>query len=163
MNTLEGKVAIVSGGSRDIGKAVSLKLAKQGAKVVVNYFNNASEGEATVAAIKDAGGEAIAVKGDMTKQADVENLVTQTRKAFGDSIDILINVVGGLMARKPLAEMDEEFFEYVLKLNMTSVFLTSKAVVPHMGEGGSIVNFGSYDGFLTDPGFDRQLLVASGT
>jgi 3-oxoacyl-[acyl-carrier protein] reductase len=146
MNTLEGKVAIVSGGSRDIGKAVSLKLAKQGAKVVVNYFNNASEGEATVAAIKDAGGEAIAVKGDMTKQADVENLVTQTRKAFGDSIDILINVVGGLMARKPLAEMDEEFFEYVLKLNMTSVFLTSKAVVPHMGEGGSIVNFSSQAG-----------------
>ncbi len=144
--SLENKIAIVTGGSRDIGRAVSETLAAHGAKVVVNYFNNAAEGEATVAAIKEAGGEAIAVKGDMTKQADVDNLVAEARKAFGDTIDILVNVVGGLVARKPLAEMDEEFFEYVMKLNVTSTFLTTKAVVPHMGDGGSIVNFSSQAG-----------------
>ena len=107
---LENKIAIVTGGSRDIGRAVSETLAAHGAKVIVNYFNNASEGEATVAAIQGAGGEAIAVKGDMTKQADVDNLVAETRKAFGDKINVLVNVVGGLVARKTLAEMDEEFF-----------------------------------------------------
>jgi 3-oxoacyl-[acyl-carrier protein] reductase len=144
--SLENKIAIVTGGSRDIGRAVSEAIAAQGAKVVVNYFNNAAEGEATVAAIQQADGEAIAVKGDMTKQGDVENLVAEARKAFGDTIDILVNVVGGLVARKPLAEMDEEFFEYVMKLNVTSTFLTMKAVVPHMGDGGSIVNFSSQAG-----------------
>lgn len=146
MKTLEGKVAIVAGGARDIGRAVSEKLAAEGAKVAVNYCNNAADGEATVAAIEAAGGTAIAVGGDMTKQADVENLVAETRKAFGDSIDILINVVGGLVARKPLAEMDQEFFEYVMRLNVTSAFLTSQCVAPHMSNGGAIVNFASQAG-----------------
>jgi len=144
--SLESKIAIVTGGSRDIGRAVSETIAAQGAKVVVNYFNNAADGDATVAAIKKAGGEAIAVKGDMTRQADVDNLVAETCKTFGDTIDILVNVVGGLVARKPLAEMDEEFFEYVMKLNVTSAFLTTQAVVPHMVNGGSIVNFSSQAG-----------------
>lgn len=144
--SLENKVAIVAGGARDIGRAVSEKLAADGAKVVVNYFNNKKDGEATVKAIKAAGGQAIAVAGDMTKQADVENLVAEARKAYGDSIDILVNVVGGLVARKPLAEMDEAFFEMVMKLNVTSSFLTTKSVVPFMGEGGSIINFASLAG-----------------
>ena len=144
--SIENKVAIVTGGSRDIGRAISEALAAQGAKVVVNYFNNASEGESTVAAIREAGGEAVSVRGDMTKQADVENLVAETRQAFGDSIDILVNVVGGLVARKTLAEMDEDFFEYVMKLNLTSTFLAAKAVVPYMGDGGSIINFSSQAG-----------------
>lgn len=144
--SLENKVAIVAGGSRDIGRAVSEALAAEGAKVVVNYFNNEAEGNATVTTIQQAGGEAIAVKGDMTKQADVDNLVAEARTAFGEKIDILVNVVGGLVARKTLAEMDEEFFEYVMKLNVTSTFLTTKAVVPHMGKGGAIVNFSSQAG-----------------
>ena len=79
MKSLEGKVAIVAGGARDIGRAVSEALAAHGGKVVVNYFNKAADGEATVAAIKDAGGTAIAVKGDMTKRADVEQLVAANR------------------------------------------------------------------------------------
>jgi 3-oxoacyl-[acyl-carrier protein] reductase len=144
--SIENKVAIVAGGARDIGRAVSEELASRGAKVVVNYFNNAAEGEATVAAIKEAGGEAIAVGGDMTKVEDVENLVAEARKAYGDSIDILVNVVGGLVARKPLAEMDMDFFEGVMRLNLTSTFLTCKAVAPHMGEGSAIVNFSSQAG-----------------
>lgn len=146
MNALEGKVAIVAGGARDIGRAVSEKLAAGGAKVVVNYFDSKTDGEATVKAIEAAGGTAIAVAGDMTKQSDVENLVAETRKAYGDSIDILVNVVGGLVARKPLAEMDEAFFELIMKLNVTSTFLTTKSVVPFMGDGSSIINFASLAG-----------------
>ena len=146
MNALEGKVAIVAGGARDIGRAVSVKLAAEGAKVVVNFYNNKEEGEATVKAIETAGGTAIAVGGDMTKQSDVESLVSEARKAFGDSIDILVNVVGGLVARKTLDEMDEAFFEGVIKLNLTSTFLTTKFVAPHMGDGSSIVNFASLAG-----------------
>ncbi len=143
---IENRVAISAGGGRDIGRAVSEALAAKGARVVVNYFNSADEGESTVAAIKAAGGDAIAVLGDMTNQADVENLVAETRKAFGDSIDILVNVVGGLVARKSLAEMDVDFFEGVMRLNVTSALLTCKSVVPHMGDGGSIIHFASQAG-----------------
>ena len=146
MKNLEGKVAIVAGGARDIGRAISEKLAAGGAKVVVNYYNNKADGDATVAAIEAAGGTAIAVPGDMTKQADVESLVNAARDAYGDAIDVLINVVGGLVARKPLAEMDLEFFESVMRLNVSSTFLTSKFVIPHMGEGGSVVNLASLAG-----------------
>ncbi len=143
---LKDKVAIVTGGSRDIGKATSLRLAAEGAKVVVNYFNNEAQGAETVKAITDAGGVAIAVAGDMTKNADVENMVAASVEAFGNKIDILVNVVGGLVARKPLAEMDEDFFDYVMKLNVNSTFLTMKHIVPLMSDGGAIVNFASQAG-----------------
>ena len=99
--SLKDKIAIVTGGSRDIGRAVSETLAAQGAKVVVNYFNNASEGEATVAAIKNAGGEAIAVKGDMTKQADVDNLVAWLA-GYGEATD---NVTAEQVAGVPAAQI----------------------------------------------------------
>lgn len=144
--SIDNKVAIVAGGARDIGRAISEKLGANGVKVVVNYHSSKADGEATVAAIKAYGGMAIAVAGDMTKQSDVENLVAATRAEFGDSIDILVNVVGGLVARKSLAEMDMEFFESVMRLNVTSCFLTSKYVTPHMGDGAAIVNLASLAG-----------------
>lgn len=143
---MQGKVAIVSGGSRDIGRAVSLALAEAGASVAVNYFHDAAAGKETVESIRKMGGTATAIAGDMTKRGDVEKLVAETRRAFGDSIDVLVNVVGGLVARKALPEMDEEFLEHVLRLNVTSTFLTTQCVLPHMAEGGSIVNFASQAG-----------------
>ena len=143
---LKNKTAIVTGGSRDIGKAISLKLAAEGANVVVNYFSNAAQGAETVAEIEAAGGKAIAVAGDMTKSADVDNLVAETRKAFGDSIDVLVNNVGGMVARKSIDEMDEDFFDQVMKLNLNSTFLATKAVRPHMESGSAIVNVASLAG-----------------
>lgn len=146
MNTLEGKVAIVTGGTRDIGRSCSVILASQGAKVAVNYLNNKTAGDETVALIEKAGGTAVLIKGDMTKKADVDNLVAETKKAFGDEIHILVNNVGGLVARKPLAEMDEDFLNQVMALNVNSTFLTTQAVVPCMPPGSAIVNLASLAG-----------------
>ena len=88
----------------------------------------------------------MAVRGDMTNEADVANLIADTTKAYGGRIDVLVNVVGGLVARKPLADMDVDFLEGVMRLNLTSTFLTTKHVVPHMGDGCSIVNLASQAG-----------------
>ena len=146
MKMLDGKVAIVTGGTRDIGRSCSIKLAEAGAKVAVNYLNNKEAGDETVAAIEKVGGAAILVKGDMTKKVDVESLVAVTREAFGEDIHVLVNNVGGLVARKKLDEMDEEFLNHVMALNMNSTFLATQAVVPHMSVGGSIVNLASLAG-----------------
>jgi 3-oxoacyl-[acyl-carrier protein] reductase len=143
---LKGKIAIVTGGGRDIGRSVSIKLASEGAKVVVNYKNGEDEANKTLQAIKEAGGEAIIVKGDVTNAADIANLVNETRKAFGEEIHILVNVAGGLVARKTLQEMDEAFFDTVMNLNLKSVFLAAKAVTPYMQSGASIINFSSIAG-----------------
>jgi 3-oxoacyl-[acyl-carrier protein] reductase len=143
---LKNKVAIVSGGSRDIGRAVSIQLAKEGAKVVVNYFSNKQNAEETLALIKAIGGEAIIVQADMTKTAEVEKLVVETQKAFGQEIHILANVAGGLVARKSTAEMDEDFWDLIMNMNLKSVFLAVKAVSPFMPAGSSIINFSSLAG-----------------
>ncbi len=142
----KGKVAIVTGGARDIGRAVSLKLAAEGAKVVVNFLGNAQQAEETLKLIKEAGGEAIIVKADVTKSAEVANLVAETQKAFGNDIHILVNVAGGLVARKLIADMDEEFWDFVMNVNAKSVFLTTKYVSPFMPAGSAIVNFSSQAG-----------------
>lgn len=143
---LQGKVAIVTGGARDIGKAVSKKLAKEGAKVVINYFENEDQAEETLSEITEEGGTAITIQGDMTKKTEVDKIVDQTLKSFGDEIHILVNVAGGLVARKSLEEMDEDFFNFVTRLNLNSVFLVTQAVVPHMKSGAAIVNFASQAG-----------------
>jgi len=146
MSNLKGKVAIVTGGSRDIGHSCSIKLAEAGANVVVNYHSNKAAGAETVSVIEKAGGKAILVKGDMTKKIDVDNLVAEARKAFGDEIHVLVNNVGGLVARKIITEMDEDFFNHVMALNLNSAFLATQAVVPHMPAGSSIVNLASLAG-----------------
>jgi|SRR5688572_5706065 len=143
---LKGKVSIVTGGARDIGRAVSKALAKEGAKVVINYFDADTQAKELLQEIKQEGGEAIIVQGDMTKQADVKKLVDTTVQAFGGQIDILVNVAGGLVARKKLEEMDEDFFNLLMRLNLNSVFLTTQAIVPLMKSGGSIINFASLAG-----------------
>ena len=142
----ENKVAVVTGGVRDIGRAVSLKLAAEGAKVVVNYHGSHDLAQETLAEIEAAGGQAILHKGDMTSPADVEGLVAKTIETFGADIDILVNVAGGLVARKTIDEMDLDFFNHVIQLNLNSTFLITKAVVPHMSEGGSIIYFASQAG-----------------
>ncbi len=142
----KGKTAIVTGGSRDIGRAVCVKLASEGARVAVNWFDNEGDADATVAEVEAAGGEAIKVYADLTKSADVNAMIEKTVEAFGDKIDFLVNVAGGLVARKTIEEMDEDFFNFLMQLNMTSTFLATKAVVPHMDEGSAIVNFASLAG-----------------
>lgn len=143
---LKGKVAVVTGGGRDIGRAISVKLAKEGAKVVVNYFNSDKDSEDTLAAIKAVGGEAITVKGDVTKQADIDHMVAKTKEAFGDRVDILVNNAGGLFARKSIEEIDEQFYNLVMDVNLKGTVFVTKAFKALMGEGGSIINLASQAG-----------------
>ncbi len=143
---LEGKVAVVTGGARDIGQAICIKLAKEGAKVVVNYFGSKKDSEDTLAAIKAVGGEAIAVQADVTKQADIDNMVARTKEAFGDRVDILVNNAGGLFARKTIEEIDEDYYNLVMDVNFKGTVFVTQAYKPLMSKGGAIVNLASQAG-----------------
>jgi len=143
MSSLNGKVAVVTGGSRDIGRAISVKLANEGAKVVVNYHNSEAGAKETVDEIKSLGGEAIAVKADVSKLDDIKNLKVKSVEAFGDKVDILVNNAGGLFARKSLQELDESFYNLVMDVNFKSTVFVTQAFEPLMGKGASIINLSS--------------------
>lgn len=156
---LKGKVAVVTGGGRDIGRAVCVKLAKEGAKVVVNYFDSDANRDDTMSAIKAVGGEAIAVHADVTKQADIDNMVAKTKEAFGGQVDVLVNCAGGLFARKTVEELDEKFYNLVMDVNFKGTVFVTQAFKPLMGKGSSIVNFASQAG--RDGGGPGSALYAS--
>jgi 3-oxoacyl-[acyl-carrier protein] reductase len=143
---LKDKAAIVTGGGRDIGRAVSIRLAAEGARVVVVYCNDEKSAQETLATIKDQGGRALLLRADLTKSAEATRMVEAARKAFGEHIDLLVNNAGGLVGRKTLADMDEAFFDRVLDLNLRTTVLATKAVLPYLGEGAAIVNLSSLAG-----------------
>lgn len=146
MIDLKNKVAIVTGGGRDIGRAISMELAKAGAAVAVNYSRSAKDAEETVNQIRKSGGRAVALEADITKSSQVDSLISKTLDQFGKTIHILVNNAGGLIARKTMPEMDEDFWDQVMALNLKSMFLVTKAVLPHMAEGSAIVNMSSQAG-----------------
>jgi 3-oxoacyl-[acyl-carrier protein] reductase len=141
-----GKVAVVTGGARDIGRAISVKLAKEGAKVVVNYLNSEKDAAETLNEIASIGGEAIAVKADVTKAEQIDFLVSETTASFGEQVDVLVNNAGGLFARKTVEEIDESFYQLVMDVNFKGTVFVTKAFKPLMSTGSAIVNMASQAG-----------------
>ena len=142
---LKGKTAIVTGGGRDIGRACVMELAARGANVVVNYFASSEGADSAVSEITAAGGQAIALQGDMTKEAEVKALVAKTVETFGQ-VDTLIHVTGGIIARVPVSEMTLDHWQAVMDVNLTSFVLAVRECLPHMPEGSSIVGLASQAG-----------------
>lgn len=140
---LNGKVAIVTGGARDLGRAISVKLASEGAKVVINYFENPEDAQETLKMVEQAGSEGVIVQGDMTKADEVKHFFDTGVDTFGQKIDILVNVVGGICGRKQITEQDENWYNLLMDVNMKSCWLCTREVIPYMAKGGSIVNFSS--------------------
>ena len=140
---IDGKVAIVTGGASGIGRTTAILFAKEGAKVVVADCV-AQGGEETAKMIREAGGEAIFVKTDVTKSADVARTVKTTVDTYG-KLDILYNCAGIQEEAVPLHECKEEDFDRVVAVNLKGVFLGMKYAIPEMLKtgGGSIINQGS--------------------
>lgn len=143
---LKDKVAIVTGGGRDIGRDVSRVLAREGAKVVINFANDEASAAETLESVKAAGGEAIVCRADVTTADGVATLVAAAQEAYGAEVHILVNLAGGMVERRPLADIDEAFFDKVMTLNLKSAYLMTRAVVPLMSDGASIINFSSVAG-----------------
>jgi 3-oxoacyl-[acyl-carrier protein] reductase len=145
---ITGKIAVVTGGGRDIGRAVSLELARNGADIVVNYNSSATEAEATAREIQALGRRAIAVRADVSRKADVDALAVQALEFGRGRADILVNNAGGMIKRALLGELTESLIDEALRLNFTSVVLTCQAFIPHMVKngGGRVINISSIAG-----------------
>jgi 3-oxoacyl-[acyl-carrier protein] reductase len=148
MSTLNGQVAIVTGSSDGIGRAIAERLAQDGATVVVNYGKSADKAKQVVAGIEAKGGKALAVQADMSKVGDVGRLVKDTVKTFG-RLDILVNNAGMFMF-KHLAETTEEEFDRMFALNTKGPYFALQEAAKVIQEGGRIVNIstdGTHIGF----------------
>jgi 3-oxoacyl-[acyl-carrier protein] reductase len=149
---LQERVAIVTGASRGIGRAVAFALAAEGAKVVVNYASSSTAAEEVFKAIAQAKGEAIALKADVSKADEVDKLIAQTQEKFG-RIDILVNNAG-ITRDTLLLRMKPEDWQAVIDLNLTGVFLCTRAVSKIMlkQRSGRIINIASVAGQMGNPG-----------
>ncbi len=143
---LKDKVALVTGSSRGIGRAVALAFAKEGAKVTVNYSRSEKEAKEVVEKIKEMGSDAIAVKADVSKKTEAEELVKETVERFG-RIDILVNNAG-FTRPAMLVNMTEEQWDAVVDIHMKGTFLCTQAAAKYMIEqkSGKIINVASVAG-----------------
>lgn len=150
MSKLTGKVAVVTGGSKGIGAAIAKAFAAQGASVVVNYASSKAGADSVVDAIKAAGGNAIAVGGDVSKAADAQGIIDTAVETYG-RLDILVNN-SGVYEFAPIEEITEAHFHKHFNVNVLGLLLTTQAAVKHLREGGSIVNVSSVVSRITPPG-----------
>jgi 3-oxoacyl-[acyl-carrier protein] reductase len=142
MSKLAGKVAVVTGASKGIGADIAKGLAKEGASVVVNYASSKDGADKVVAEITKAGGKAVAVQGDIAKEADVNRIFAETKKAFG-KLDVLVNNAG-VYQFAPIEEVNTELYSRIFNTNVLGTLLATREAVKLFGDnGGSVINIGS--------------------
>jgi len=149
-NKLAGKVAVVTGASKGIGASIAKHLAAEGAAVVVNYATSKQGADVVVEAIIAAGGNAIAVAGDVSKASDAQAIIDAAVNTYG-KLDILVNN-SGIYEFAPIEAITEEHFHKQFNVNVLGLLLTTQAAAKHLPEGGSIINIGSVVARITPPG-----------
>ncbi|MDC3416428.1 3-oxoacyl-[acyl-carrier-protein] reductase [Aquibacillus salsiterrae] len=159
---LAGKVALVTGGSRGIGKAIALELAKQGAKVAVNFSGNEEKAQEVVDEIVELGSEALKIKANVANESEVKGMIKQVVESFG-SLDILVNNAG-ITRDNLLMRMKTEEFDEVIETNLKGVFLCTKGVTRQMMKqrSGRIINISSVVGVSGNPGQANYVAAKAG-
>jgi NAD(P)-dependent dehydrogenase (short-subunit alcohol dehydrogenase family) len=160
--SLEGRVALVTGAAKRIGRSVALRLASEGASVVVNYRGSKGEADEVVAQIAATGKRAIAIQADVSKKKDVAALFAAIEKEFG-RLDILVNNAGMFFPAK-FEELTEEQWDRILDTNLKSQFLCSQAAARMLRSSGRgrIINFASLGGLLAWPAYTHYCVSKAG-
>ena len=142
------RVAIVTGGSRGVGRETIRRLASSGYAVVVNYLHNQRAAESTVEAILAGKGAAVAVRADVADELDVQRLFAETTAAFG-GIDVVVHAVGSPVTTAPVAEVDLDVFDALVRIGTRATFIVNREAARHLRNGGAIVNLTSSADNLT--------------
>lgn len=146
-NKLTGKNVLITAGAQGIGESITKHFIDSGANVAIHYFSSADTANQLVEYAKNKSLKAVAISGDLTKEADANAMVKETVEVLG-GIDILINNAGSLVARKMLGEMETEFWHKVMDINLTSMMFVTRAAAPYLAKNknSSIVNLASLAG-----------------
>jgi glucose 1-dehydrogenase len=154
MNRLQGKIALVTGSSQGIGQGVAVRLAQEGAKIIVNYHSHPEGADDTLKQIRDAGSDGIAIQADLGQNSEIDRLIQESVAKYGQ-IDILVNNAG-LEKRAPFWEVTEADYDIVLHVNLKGVFFTTQAFVKHLLDRkapGRVINMSSVHEELPFPHF----------
>src|SRR5580693_5434709 len=159
---LAGQVALITGAAKRIGRSIALRLATDGADIIVNYASSKPEADALVAEIKSAGRRAIAVQADVSHRLDVQKLFSTAENEFG-RLDILVNNAGTFFPAK-FEELTEEQWDHILNVNLKSQFLCAQAATPIMKRQGRghIINLSSLGGLLAWPSYTHYCVSKAG-
>lgn len=147
---LDGKVAIITGGDSGLGKAAAIAFVKEGAKVVIPYYNEHEDANNTKEYIESLGGECLLLAGDITDKKFCKNIVNSTIERFG-KIDILVNNAGVQYQQDCLENISDEQFDWTMKVNVYGMFYLTKEVLPYLKSGSSIINLTSVTTFFGEP------------
>lgn len=147
---LDGKVALITGADSGIGKAVAIAYAREGADIVVSYLNEEEDARDTARWVEEAGRKALLVAGDISEEAHCQTLVEQTVGEFG-RVDILVNNAAYQMSRESLDEISSDEWNFTFRTNIYAMFYLTKAAVPHMQPGSSIINTSSIQAYQPSP------------
>ncbi|MEV6983140.1 glucose 1-dehydrogenase [Sphaerisporangium sp. NPDC051017] len=148
---LQGKKAVVTGGSRGIGRAIVERLARDGAEVVFSYASNAQAAAEVEKAVKSAGGGAHAVRIDLADPGAAERLMELAEERLGP-VDIIVNNAAMSFTPTPIADLDEDLYDRAMTVNARSVFLTTRYAARHMPDGGRIINISTLNTIRPAPG-----------
>ncbi len=162
-NSLAGQVALITGAAKRIGRSIALRLAADGADIVVNYASSKPEADTLVAEIKSASRRAIAVQADVSHRLDVQKLFSAAENEFG-RLDILVNNAGTFFPAK-FEELTEEQWDHILNVNLKSQFLCSQSAAPIMKRQGRgrIINLSSLGGLLAWPAYTHYCVSKAGS
>lgn len=147
---LKDKVAIITGGDSGLGRACSIAFVKEGAKVVIVYYNETKDAEDTKEYIENIGGDCILIQGDITSHEFCKQIVSKTLNKYG-KIDILVNNAGVQYQQDTLECISDEQFDWTMKVNIYGMFYLTKEVLPYLNSGASIINLSSVTTFYGDP------------
>jgi NAD(P)-dependent dehydrogenase (short-subunit alcohol dehydrogenase family) len=160
--TLEGQVALITGAAKRIGRSIALRLAADGADIVINYASSKPEADELVAELKSSGRRAIAVQADVSHRSDVQKLFTAAENEFG-RLDILVNNSGTFFPAK-FEELTEDQWDHILNVNLKSQFLCAQSAAPIMKRQGRgrIINLSSLGGLLPWPAYTHYCVSKAG-
>lgn len=147
---LEGKTAVITGGDSGIGRAVALAFAREGADVLISYLNEEPDAQETLRVVREAGRNGVAVAGDISDPAHCRQVIARAVEEFGH-IDVLVNNAAFQMSHQSIQEIPDEEIEYTFRTNILAMFHLCKAALPHMREGGAIINTASIQAYNPSP------------
>ena len=147
---LEGKTALITGGDSGIGRAVALAFAREGADVLISYLNEEPDAQETLRVVREAGRKGIAVAGDISQEQHCRQIIERVVQEFGQ-LDILVNNAAYQMSHQSIQEISSEEFDHTFRTNIYAMFWLSKAALPHMRQGGAIINTASIQAYQPSP------------